>query len=176
MRFGEEHGELRTAVRLLLSRYEGAAAWEPLTRQIGVAGLAVPEEYGGAGCGPIEVHVVMEELGRALSPVPYLGSAVLATQALLAAGDTELLPALADGRTTGALAWAESGAWRPEAVRARAVRDAGAGGSPASRTMSWTGLMPTSCWSWPAPRPGSHCSTYRPGPAASAVRRTPRWT
>ncbi|MET9534484.1 acyl-CoA dehydrogenase family protein [Streptomyces sp. NPDC006649] len=121
MRFGEEHQELRTAVRSLLARHEGAAAWGPLTRQIGAAGLAVPEEHGGAGCGPVEVHVVMEELGRALAPVPYLGSAVLATQALLAAGDTGLLPALAEGRTTGALAWAENGSWRPEAVRARAV-------------------------------------------------------
>ncbi|WP_405559614.1 acyl-CoA dehydrogenase family protein [Streptomyces sp. NBC_01180] len=125
MRFGEEHQELRTAVRSLLARHEGAAAWGPLTQQIGVAGLAVPEEYGGAGCGPVEVHVVMDELGRTLAPVPYLGSAVLATQALLAAGDTGLLPALADGSTTGALAWAENGSWRPEAVRARAVRGAG---------------------------------------------------
>ncbi|WP_328323342.1 MULTISPECIES: acyl-CoA dehydrogenase family protein [unclassified Streptomyces] len=125
MRFGEEHQELRTAVRSLLARHEGAAAWGPLTQQIGVAGLAVPEEYGGAGCGPVEVHVVMEELGRTLAPVPYLGSAVLATQALLAAGDTGLLPALADGSTTGALAWAENGSWRPEAVQARAVRGAG---------------------------------------------------
>ncbi|WP_405911561.1 acyl-CoA/acyl-ACP dehydrogenase [Streptomyces sp. NBC_00963] len=124
MRFGEEHQELRTAVRSLLAKYEGADAWGPLTRQIGVAGLAVPEEYGGAGCGPVEVHVVMEELGRTLAPVPYLGSAVLATQALLTAGDTGLLPALAEGRITGALAWAENGSWRPEAVRASAVRGA----------------------------------------------------
>ncbi|NDZ78103.1 acyl-CoA dehydrogenase [Streptomyces sp. SID10853] len=125
MRFGEEHQELRTAVRSLLARHEGTAAWGPLTQQIGAAGLAVPEEYGGAGCGPVEVHVVMEELGRVLAPVPYLGSAVLATQALLAAGDTELLPALADGGSTGALAWAENGSWLPEAIRAHAVRGPG---------------------------------------------------
>ncbi|WP_406142200.1 acyl-CoA dehydrogenase family protein [Streptomyces sp. NBC_01089] len=125
MRLGEEHQELRTAVRSLLARYEGAAAWGPLTQQIGAAGLAVPEEYGGAGCGPVEVHVVMEELGRVLAPVPYLGSAVLATQALLAARDTELLPALADGGSTGALAWAENGSWHPEAIRAHAVRGPG---------------------------------------------------
>ncbi|MFF4826740.1 acyl-CoA dehydrogenase family protein [Streptomyces sp. NPDC001312] len=126
MRFTEEQRELRSAVRALLARYEGTAAWGPLTEQIGVASLAVPEEYGGAGCGAREVHVVMEELGRALSPVPYLGSAVLAVQALLASGDAEacarLLPGLALGRTVGALAWAEQGSWDPAAIRADAGR------------------------------------------------------
>ncbi|MEU7483987.1 acyl-CoA dehydrogenase family protein [Streptomyces sp. NPDC042319] len=122
----EEQEELRSAVRALLARHEGAAAWRPLTAQIGVAGLAVPEEYGGAGCGAREVHVVMAELGRALSPVPYLGSAVLTVQALLASGDRaackELLPRLAEGRAVGALAWAERGSWDPAAVRTQAER------------------------------------------------------
>ncbi|NWF25340.1 acyl-CoA/acyl-ACP dehydrogenase [Streptomyces sp. PKU-EA00015] len=129
MRPTEEQKELRSAVRASLARHEGAAAWLPLTGQIGVAGLAVPEEYGGAGCGPREVHVVMEELGRNLSPVPYLGSAVLAVQALLASDDTRacarLLPGLAEGRTVGALAWAEHGSWDPAAVRADAARGPG---------------------------------------------------
>ncbi|MER5184472.1 acyl-CoA dehydrogenase family protein [Streptomyces sp. NPDC002896] len=124
MRLTEEQEELRSAVRSLLGRHEGAAAWRPLTEQIGVAGLAVPEEYGGAGCGAQEVHVVMEELGRELSPVPYLGSAVLAAQALLASGDAaacaELLPRLAEGRSVGAVAWAEQGSWDPAAIRAEA--------------------------------------------------------
>ncbi|MFI8998984.1 acyl-CoA dehydrogenase family protein [Streptomyces sp. NPDC053542] len=120
-----EQEELRSAVRAVLTRHEGAAAWRPLTEQIGVAGLAVPEEYGGAGCGPREVHVVMEELGRALSPVPFLGSAVLAVQALLASGDTAackaLLPRLAEGRAVGTLVWAEGGSWDPSAIRTAAA-------------------------------------------------------
>ncbi|MEV5548284.1 acyl-CoA dehydrogenase family protein [Streptomyces sp. NPDC052309] len=131
MRLTEEQEELRSAVRSLLGRHEGAAAWRPLTEQIGVAGLAVPEEYGGAGCGAREVHVVMEELGRELSPVPCLGSAVLAVQALLASGDraacAELLPRLAEGSAVGALAWAEQGSWDPAAIRAEAAQ--GPGGS-----------------------------------------------
>ncbi|MEU9111483.1 acyl-CoA dehydrogenase family protein [Streptomyces sp. NPDC048483] len=122
MRLTEEHQELRAAVRALLVRHPGETAWRPLTRQIGVAGLAVPEEYGGAGCGALEVHVVMEELGRTPAPVPFLGSAVLTTQALLAAGDAELLPGLAEGSAVGALAWAEGGSWEPDAVRAAARR------------------------------------------------------
>ncbi|KOV60612.1 acyl-CoA dehydrogenase [Streptomyces sp. MMG1121] len=120
-----EQEELRSAVRALLARHPGDAAWRPLTEQIGIAGLAVPQEYGGAGCGAREVHVVMEELGRELSPVPCLGSVVLTVQALLASGDApvcaELLPGLASGATTGALAWAERGSWDPGAVQASAV-------------------------------------------------------
>ncbi|MFE1547681.1 acyl-CoA dehydrogenase family protein [Streptomyces sp. NPDC058718] len=131
MRLTEEQEELRSAVRALLGRHAGDAAWRPLTEQIGVAGLAVPEEYGGAGCGAREVHVVMEELGRELSPVPYLGSAVLAVRALLASGDAavcaELLPGLASGAVVGALAWAEGGSWDPAAVRAEATPGPGAG-------------------------------------------------
>ncbi|MCX4790885.1 acyl-CoA/acyl-ACP dehydrogenase [Streptomyces sp. NBC_01221] len=131
MRLTEEQEELRSAVRSLLARHEGAAAWRPLTGQIGVAGLAVPEEYGGAGCGAAEVHVVMEELGRELSPVPCLGSAVLTVQALLASGDgaacARLLPRLAEGRTVGTLAWAEQGSWDPAAIRAEAVAGPGGG-------------------------------------------------
>ncbi|MFD6887208.1 acyl-CoA dehydrogenase family protein [Streptomyces sp. NPDC059957] len=107
-----EQEELRGAVRAVLARHPGHTAWAPLTAQIGAAGLAVPEEYGGLGCGPAEVGVVMAELGRALSPVPYLGSAVLTVGALLAAGDREAcakhLPDLAEGTVVGALAWAES--------------------------------------------------------------------
>ncbi|WP_079187476.1 acyl-CoA dehydrogenase family protein [Streptomyces sp. CB02414] len=125
MRLTEEQEELRSAVRSLLTRHEGTAAWAPLAEQVGVAGLAVPEEYGGAGGGARDVHVVMEGLGRALSPLPLLGSAVLTSGALLASGDKEacgrLLPPLAEGRAVGALAWAEAGSWDPAAVRAEAV-------------------------------------------------------
>ncbi|MFC9392482.1 acyl-CoA dehydrogenase family protein [Streptomyces sp. NPDC057027] len=131
MRLTEEQEELRSAVRAVLGRHADGAAWRPLTEQIGVAGLAVPEEYGGAGYGAQEVHVVMEELGRELSPVPYLGSAVLVAGALLASDDTaacaRLLPDLASGAVVGALAWAELGSWDPSAVRAEAAP--GPGGS-----------------------------------------------
>lgn len=131
MRLTDEQEELRGAVRAMLTRHRGAAAWQPLTEQIGAAGLAVPERYGGAGCGAREVHVVMAELGRELSPVPYLGSAVLTVRALLASGDesacARLLPGLAEGRTIGTLAWAEAGSWEPAAVRTEATRGSPAG-------------------------------------------------
>ena len=58
--------------------------WQGLAG-LGVTGLAVPEEVGGAGASWREVAVVAEELGRSLAPTPFLGSTVLATAALLAA-------------------------------------------------------------------------------------------
>lgn len=122
--------ELRDAVRAVLARHPGHEAWAPLTAQVGAAALAVPEEYGGLGCGTTEVGVVMAELGRALSPVPYLGSAVLTVAALLAAGDREAcarhLPALAEGTVVGALAWAEEGGWEAGDLAARAEPDGSA--------------------------------------------------
>lgn len=131
MRTTEEQDELRSVIRALLEREQGPAAWGPLAEQIGVAGLAVPEEYGGAGGGARDVQVVMEELGRCLSPVPFLGSSVLAAGALLASGDAaacaRLLPPLAEGSSVGLLAWAEQGSWEPDSVRADAVPGPGGG-------------------------------------------------
>ncbi|MGW7479838.1 acyl-CoA dehydrogenase family protein [Nonomuraea muscovyensis] len=95
--------ELRDVVRSFLSGRPGAP-WAAFAGELGVAGLAVPEEYGGAGCGAREVAAVAEELGRALSPHPFLQTAVLAVEALRAGGDdaamARLLPALASGEVT----------------------------------------------------------------------------
>ncbi|WP_375485680.1 acyl-CoA dehydrogenase family protein [uncultured Mycobacterium sp.] len=81
-----------------------SGVWKELAADLGVAGLLVPEELGGAGASSREAAVVMEEIGRAVAPVPYLSSAVLATVALLQAGDTETLGGLASGELTAALA------------------------------------------------------------------------
>ena len=77
--------------------------WHTLAAEVGVAGLLIPEEHGGAGASFREAAVVAEELGRTIAPVPFLGSAVIATTALMAAGDTTLLPELASGAVTAAL-------------------------------------------------------------------------
>ncbi|MEV0948274.1 acyl-CoA dehydrogenase family protein [Rhodococcus sp. NPDC049939] len=78
--------------------------WKSLAVDLGLAGLLVPESLGGAGASAREAAVVMEEVGRAVAPVPYLSSAVLATVALLEAGDEQTVGALAEGATTAALA------------------------------------------------------------------------
>ena len=124
MELTDERRDLRDAVRGLLARQQRGDAgddrslWRRLCGEIGVAGLAIPQRYGGAGAGPVETHIVMEELGRGLTCSPLLGSAVLAAQALLASGDTvacqRLLPAIADGSAVAALAWTTpAGHWDP---------------------------------------------------------------
>ncbi|MEV2237332.1 acyl-CoA dehydrogenase family protein [Micromonospora sp. NPDC049891] len=80
-----------------------AALWRRLVDQVGVTGLAVPVEHGGAGAGFREVAVVLEELGRAVAPVPFLG-AVVATRALLGCGESTLLRQIAAGEREVALA------------------------------------------------------------------------
>ncbi|MFI6357806.1 acyl-CoA dehydrogenase family protein [Streptomyces sp. NPDC050743] len=117
--YSEEEEALRAAVRDLLTDHcppadviarvesdtpHDLALWKSLAEGMGLAGLLVPEEQGGQGASAREVAVVLEELGRAVAPVPYLTSAVVATEALLACGDEELLGQLASGRTIGALA------------------------------------------------------------------------
>jgi alkylation response protein AidB-like acyl-CoA dehydrogenase len=85
--------------------------WERLSTELGLTALAVPERFGGAGAGPREVAVAVEELGRALLPSPYLSTAVAALALTESAerGDGEAaaeryLPGLADGSVVGALA------------------------------------------------------------------------
>jgi alkylation response protein AidB-like acyl-CoA dehydrogenase len=82
--------------------------WRRLADELGLPGFAVPAEYRGSGFGTAELQVVMAELGRSLACVPYLSSAVLATNVLLASGDEaacrDLLPALAAGTRIATLA------------------------------------------------------------------------
>ena len=76
------------------------ALWQTLCEQIGVAALAIPEEYDGAGFSLLESMIVLEEVGRSLAPSPLLSSLVTA-EALLAGGTDEakerLLPRIAAG-------------------------------------------------------------------------------
>jgi alkylation response protein AidB-like acyl-CoA dehydrogenase len=117
--YSEEEEALRAAVRDLLTDHcdpagviarieseapHDLALWKSLTDGMGLAGLLVPEELGGQGATHREAAVVLEELGRAVAPVPYLTSAVVATEALLATGAGDLLGELATGRRIGALA------------------------------------------------------------------------
>ncbi|MCW2904855.1 MAG: acyl-CoA dehydrogenase protein [Streptosporangiaceae bacterium] len=112
-----EQQELRAVVRALLQKespepvvratMESAegydrALWTMMATELGLQGLAIPEEYGGAGAGWVEQGLVLEEMGRALLCAPYLSTVGLAVPALLASGDAlaaeRWLPAIADGR------------------------------------------------------------------------------
>jgi alkylation response protein AidB-like acyl-CoA dehydrogenase len=115
-------------VRRLMATESGydPAVWVQLG-ELGLAGLTVPEKYGGAGCGPVEQLIVCEEMGAVLLCAPYLASAVLATWALLASGDAvaqaDLLPGIASGETIATLAVPEEdGSWVPDEFRVTARR------------------------------------------------------
>ncbi|MET8866928.1 acyl-CoA dehydrogenase family protein [Nonomuraea sp. NPDC004580] len=91
--------DLRAAVRDHLAGRPGAS-WQGCARELGLAGLMIPERHGGAGCGPLEMAAVAEELGRVLSPHPFLQSAVMAVAALRACEAGDELAALAGGGTS----------------------------------------------------------------------------
>jgi alkylation response protein AidB-like acyl-CoA dehydrogenase len=96
--------------------------WQAAGAQLGLQGIAIPEEYGGAGFSFAEQAIVLEELGAALYTGPYLASAVFAANALLASSDEaakhDLLPGIASGETIATLAFTEDdGSWEPDAIR-----------------------------------------------------------
>jgi len=121
-----------TAVRELMETTDGldAGVWRQAGEQLGLQGIAIPEEYGGAGFSFAEQAIVLEELGAALYGGPYLASAVLAAAALLASPDEDArktyLPGIASGDTIATLAFTEEdGSWEPDAIRltANAAQD-----------------------------------------------------
>ena len=81
---------------------------------LGFAGMHIPERFGGAGLGQLELGIVMEELGRALVPLPMLSSIVLGANLLLVAGTdqqkADLLPGVAAGTERLAVALVDDGA------------------------------------------------------------------
>jgi acyl-CoA dehydrogenase len=82
-----------TEVRRLMDTESGwdRAVWTRLCREIGVAGLAVPESYGGTGGSAVELGIVFEEAGRSLLAAPLFATAGLAVPLLLALDDTDAL-------------------------------------------------------------------------------------
>jgi alkylation response protein AidB-like acyl-CoA dehydrogenase len=120
--FSNEQEMFRESVRRLLHERGGLALtrrsydlpvadaddlWGALV-ELGAVGLLVPEEHGGAGLGMVDAAVVLEELGRAVSPLPYASSAIGAASLVLAAGAARehafLLPGLASGTTIATIA------------------------------------------------------------------------
>ncbi|MFI0372418.1 acyl-CoA dehydrogenase family protein [Actinomadura sp. 1N219] len=109
-------GEVRRLMRTAAGYDPGM--WTRMAEQLGLQGLAIPEEHGGAGFGMRELAVVFEEMGRAAVCSPFL--AAITAAAALRAGDGghDLLPGIADGSTIATLAVAEEdGRWDLGAVR-----------------------------------------------------------
>jgi alkylation response protein AidB-like acyl-CoA dehydrogenase len=105
-------------------------AWTQMAEELGISGLAVPEDLGGGGGSFADVAVVLEELGRSLTCVPFFSSVVLAQSLLLATGDDEAkatwLPQLCSGATRATVAFARSGApWDASGIAMSATRQPG---------------------------------------------------
>src|SRR3546814_5513787 len=84
---------------------------------MGLPGLLVPEAHGGLGMGHMEAGIVLEEIGRNLTPSPFLATGVGAVAALAKAGGTQAsrwLPAIAGGEAIIALAIDEGAKHRSE--------------------------------------------------------------
>ncbi len=108
-----------------------SGALESATAAMGWPGLLVPSSHGGLGLGALDVALVLAELGRSAAPGPFLFSSVLATWALVRAGDARQkrawLPKLARGEAIATIAWQEEeGRFDPPSIALRA-RKAGRG-------------------------------------------------
>src|ERR1700749_3211481 len=95
--------------------------WKGLA-EMGFLGVAIPEEFGGAGAGHLELCVIAEEMGRANAPVPFSSTVYLAAEALLIAGSDaqkkKWLPKIAAGEAIGTLALFEgTGNPSPKAIK-----------------------------------------------------------
>ena len=140
--FSEEQEELRRTVRAFLesksseaevrrlmeteSGYDDAV-WKQMGEQMGLQGLAIPEEHGGSGYSYVELVVVLEEMGRRLLCAPYFSTVVLAANAILHSGDdkakSELLPGIASGETIATVAFTEeNGRWDEAGVTMTATK------------------------------------------------------
>jgi len=126
-----ELAALREAVRDLVDSCGGTAAarrrldaapgfderaWRLLGKDMGLAGLGIAEQIGGSGGGLAELTTVAEELGRALLPVPFLSSTVLAGQVLARCGSSDVLTRLVAGTVVAFVGTDPDGCWRPDAV------------------------------------------------------------
>ena len=121
----EEQRALRAAVADLMARHSSEAqvrtlmatdtgvdpkVWHELAA-MGLTGLLIGDEYGGAGAGPVEMGIAMEEMGRVLMVSPFLSTAVLVPSLLTKAGDAAecaaVLPRIASGDLIASVAYAE---------------------------------------------------------------------
>jgi alkylation response protein AidB-like acyl-CoA dehydrogenase len=120
--------------------------WHAVAADLGCAGLLIPERDGGAGASYREAAAAAEVLGSTVAPVPFLGSAVVATAALLSvisAAAADLLRKMADGGVTTALAVPFAiapGSGFPAAVRVAGPRPGDAGNGVARLRGMVTGV------------------------------------
>ncbi len=143
--FTDEQRQLReTLARFLAARYgfetrqkvlRSGSGWRPeiwkaLAEELGILGVALPEEVGGFGGGAVDNMIVMEELGRALVVEPYLETVVIGAGLLRRAGGeaaTALIESIIGGEAILAFGWSEPGTRTDAADVSTSARRDGAG-------------------------------------------------
>ena len=140
--FTDEQDMLREMVRGLCAQYASLEVvrqyeddpmgyppelWQQLG-ELGLLGLLLPEEFGGAGSTMLEGVILHEELGRSLAPIPHMESCVLSAGVLLLAGSEDQkqqwLPRIASGEAIVVPAWLEPGnGYSPKGVQVTARAD-----------------------------------------------------
>ena len=111
------------------SVYDGDAVptdlWSTMV-ELGWPALSIGERHGGLGLGFVESMLVAEELGRVAAPGPLLATTTQFAAAVEGLGTettaATILTGVAEGRTTGTLAWAEDGGWELDRITATARR------------------------------------------------------
>ena len=135
--FTEDQLELRESARSILASAcppslvravfdgagDGADLWRTLVG-LDWPALGLPEAHGGLGLGFLDVGILVEELGRAVAPTPFLATVTQLAAVVQEAGSSFRLADVASGSCTGTLAIAEDGVWRPEVTQATATRTA----------------------------------------------------
>jgi alkylation response protein AidB-like acyl-CoA dehydrogenase len=127
IQFSDEQQLLRDSIQKLLrdqykfdARRKTVASEEGWSRkqwaafsELGLLAAPLPEEFGGLGAGPLATMIIMQEFGRNLVVEPFFETVVLAGGLIEAAGTDaqrkDLLPEIAAGNSTWALAWSEQG-------------------------------------------------------------------
>jgi alkylation response protein AidB-like acyl-CoA dehydrogenase len=173
--FLDEHCTPAT-VRLLWNdpRGESEAMWKEMA-QLGWLGLALPEAHGGSALGMVETALLLEELGRASYPGPYLPTALVAhaiNEGGTEAQKTRWLPAIAAGGARASVALLDGElSWAPDAIATRAEKRGG------GYTLS--GTKPFVAWAHVADvalvpaRTGDGLTLFLVDPRASGVTHTP---
>ncbi len=101
--------------------------WKKMA-DLGWCGLIIPEQYGGAEFGLLELVMLLDEMGRASLPSPYFSTTVLCAPLIMMAGSekqkSELLPKIATGELIFALALTEpSATFEPDGIETTAIAD-----------------------------------------------------
>lgn len=105
--FAEQFSSEAVREQMSTSRGFDDAVWRRMATELGLQGLALSDEHGGAGASFVEQLVVAEEMGRALVGAPYFSTVMLAAAAVAVSGDgaaqKNLFPGIADGSIVATL-------------------------------------------------------------------------